>query len=299
MFGFGKNTLKDNEVAIDKSTLSDLEQKAALLDQLLTKSPSNSAEMILENAQKVQVATEHSIQSIEDSFRSVESYVDHAHNIQETAEEAGSATKQTVTDAQQCHNDMRQLSSNIETSSQYISEFTSLLESLDESNNAISKLLEAIKAIADQTNLLALNAAIEAARAGEHGRGFAVVADEVRQLANTSNGSAEEIQREIKKITDISSAVINKQQEVAEVINSSVTIATETLGNLAGMEQRADISEKGVRNVLDNITEQLTESEAIRSQMEQLVSDTRTSMDGARENISLSQQLVSALSLLR
>jgi methyl-accepting chemotaxis protein len=299
MFGFGKNTVKENEVIIDKSQLSDLEQKAAMLDQLLANNPTGTASAMLENAQKVHYAAEGSIRSIEDVYSSIESYVDRAHNIQGTADESGEAAKQTVADAKQCHNDMRQLSSNIETSSQYISEFTSLLESLDESNNAISKLLESIKAIADQTNLLALNAAIEAARAGEHGRGFAVVADEVRQLANTSNASAEEIQREITKITGISTSVINKQQEVAEVINSSVTIATETLNNLSNMEQRAGLSEQGVRSVLASITEQLSDSEAIRNQMEQLVTDTRTSMSGAQENISLGQKLVNALASLR
>jgi methyl-accepting chemotaxis protein len=299
MFGFGKKTAKENEVIMDKSQLSDLEQKAAMLDLLLANNPSGTAAAILENAQKVHFASEGSIRSIEDVYSSIDSYVDRAHNIQGTAEESGEAAKQTVSDAKQCHNDMRQLSSNIETSSQYISEFTSLLESLDESNNAISKLLESIKAIADQTNLLALNAAIEAARAGEHGRGFAVVADEVRQLANTSNASAEEIQREITKITDISTSVINKQQEVAEVINSSVTIATETLSNLSNMEQRAGLSEQGVRSVLASITEQLSDSEAIRNQMEQLVSDTRTSMSGSQENISLGEKLVNALASLR
>ena len=147
--------------------------------------------------------------------------------------------------------------------------------------------------------MLFRSAAIEAARAGEHGRGFAVVADEVRQLANTSNESAEEIQREITKITEISNSVISKQQEVAEVINSSVTIASETLNNLSGLQEAANTSAESAQTVLQSISHQLSDSEAIRNQMQQLVEDTQTAIDGSGENVTIGQQLLGQLSPLR
>jgi len=298
MFGFGSNSLKDNEVAVDKNELSELERKASTLDQLLSDNPLSSAQGIVDNAQRVHVSSSRRLSDIEESHRGLETFVDQIQNIQHSAQESEESAKNTVEVTGQCHNDMSQLSSNIEASARDITEFTTLLESLDESNKTISKLLESIKAIADQTNLLALNAAIEAARAGEHGRGFAVVADEVRQLANTSNESAEEIQREITKITEISNSVISKQQEVAEVINSSVTIASETMSNLSGLQDVANTSAEAVQAVLQHISHQLQDSETIRNQVHQLVGDTQEAIESSESNVNLGEQLLNQLSPL-
>lgn len=111
---------------------------------------------------------------------------------------------------------IQKLNGNVENTSEQI-------QGLSDRAQGISKVVEVIRAIAEQTNLLALNAAIEAARAGEQGRGFAVVADEVRALAHRTQVSTQEIEQMI-------AAIQNESDQAVKAMNTSKDLATESLG---------------------------------------------------------------------
>ena len=153
-------------------------------------------------------------------------------------------------------NGMNQIRENIQETSKRI-------KRLGESSQEIGNIVELIKGIADQTNILALNAAIQATSAGEAGRGFAVVADEVKRLADRSSNATKRIESLVKTIqTDTNEAVASMERSTAEVVNGAVIAEEagkalnrieEVSTSLAGLIEKVSDSAKNVSTMADDI----------------------------------------------
>jgi methyl-accepting chemotaxis protein len=116
-----------------------------------------------------------------------------------------------------------------------VTQSSEILSHLQEEVDSINDVLNVITSIAEQTNLLALNAAIEAARAGEHGRGFAVVADEVRQLATRTQQSTVEIQQNIGSLTSVASDAVNSMSRASMSAQDGIQLVDDVTTSLTGL----------------------------------------------------------------
>ena len=159
--------------------------------------------------------------AVEELVKSVEEVAGFASSASDQAQDAARFAQKGYAAVSSNIDTIRELSSDVE-------ETAGLVNRFEEFSNKVGGLLDTIQTVAEQTNLLALNAAIEAARAGEHGRGFAVVADEVRGLAVRTRSATEEIHAVISELTQISGSAVKSMQYSVERAHEGVNATTES-----------------------------------------------------------------------
>jgi methyl-accepting chemotaxis protein len=157
--------------------------------------------------------------------------------VAQNAEQTASATQEVDEQARLSVNTMEDVSSSISTVSNEATSTRGRVEELAKRCENIASVVDVIRGISEQTNLLALNAAIEAARAGEQGRGFAVVADEVRTLATRTQSSTNEIEGVIQELLKEAQGAAQAMESVATISQKSATSAHEAMSSLQRINQ--------------------------------------------------------------
>lgn len=157
------------------------------------------------------------------------------------------------------------------------------MRSLETISNEISSIVKVIGEVADQTNLLALNAAIEAARAGEQGRGFAVVADEVRKLAEKTNRSSKEINEMISNIQNAAHGVVLAMESGVERVNLGVTLSRDAAKSMNAIRTDQTTVTQSVDGIASGLAEQATATRDIAARIEKISQGTEILADKARQ----------------
>ena len=223
----------------------------------------SSAQQVATTSEEQSEATVAMASAIEEITVSITTVADNAGHAQAMAADAGRQSTQGGNTVRDAVGEMNKIAASVGSSTQNIRD-------LDEKSAAISNIVNVIKDIADQTNLLALNAAIEAARAGEQGRGFAVVADEVRKLAERTTVSTQEIAKMIGAIQQSTQSAVQDMNTSGAQVQEGVRMAERSGDSMTQIEASTGKVQEAVNGISTALHEQSQAATLLAQQVEKI-----------------------------
>lgn len=245
-------------------------------------------------SQKQTDATQSMAAAIEEMTVSINHISDSAKDTQDSSRASVGLSEDGVVRIEKATHEINQIALTV-------TDASSRIRKLEERANQISSIAGVIKDIAGQTNLLALNAAIEAARAGEQGRGFAVVADEVRKLAERTSTATVEIEQMIAGIQSDTVQVVGVMDAALPQVEAGVQAAESAAESLRQIKGGAETSLQRIRDVADSTKEQSEASTSIAQRVEQIaqmVEETSAAMQSTAETASDMEKIAAELNTL-
>ncbi|RMH36154.1 MAG: methyl-accepting chemotaxis protein [Nitrospirae bacterium] len=225
------------------------------------------------------------------SASAVEEMTMTASEVARNSTEAAKIAEETSQTAKSGFEVMSRTVAGMQQVSEAVGQSANIITALGRSSDQIGEIVRVIEDIADQTNLLALNAAIEAARAGEQGRGFAVVADEVRKLAERTTKATKEIGDMIRQIQQDTKSAVASMEDGTQQVMSGVELANKTGEALNRIQTMVQQTTSMIQQIAQAAEEQSTATKQIAGDLEAVAQVTRDTSSGASESAKASQEL--------
>jgi methyl-accepting chemotaxis protein len=273
------NSMKNNLRAIMQSIAGTAEHVASASEEIAASATqtANGSEAQRDQVHQVATAMQEMAATVHEVSENSDKAADSARQASETARQGGTIVEGTLTR-------MRDIAGSVRDTAQKVQE-------LGSRSDQIGKIVGVIDDIADQTNLLALNAAIEAARAGEQGRGFAVVADEVRKLAERTTKATKEIAEMIEQVQTETRAAVEKMQSGTQQVEKGVEVTAKAGDALQQIIGQTDHVGEMVTHIATAATEQSSATEQVSSNMDQINRLVAESAEGAQQSAKACEQL--------
>ena len=265
----------DRFVATIKSTLLQVAEVSTAVASASAEISSSTEQMAAGSqeqtaqASEVASAVEQMTKTIIENSRNATATSGTAREAREAAQQGGDVVRETI-------DGMKRIA-------EVVSQAATTVQALNASSDQIGNIIEVIDDIADQTNLLALNAAIEAARAGEQGRGFAVVADEVRKLAERTTKATKEIAEMIKKIQQETIGAVESMEGGTGEVKKGITLAEKAGNSLGAIVLKSEKVTDMIAQIAAASEEQSSASEQISKNVEAISSVTAETAQGTQQ----------------
>lgn len=228
------------------------------------------AKHLTESMSNVERSSQSQSEAASNMASAVEEMSGSIHQVADNTNEVRAISENSKVLANHGKDVVQQVVSDMSSITQAVVNTAKTIQELGVKSDQIQDIVKSIKEIADQTNLLALNAAIEAARAGEQGRGFAVVADEVRNLAEKTRKSTQEIARMTEEIRESTSLAVAEVEATVDKVRSGAQLATKAGENIVEINEGASRVLSGVEDISASIKEQSQASREIATNVEKV-----------------------------